>query len=95
MSTREVHLELLLGCLVRDSEGRPVGRIEEIEADRVDLVCLVKEFHLGPHALGERLAVPLLRALGRRRQPVRVPWDLLDWSDPAHPRLTCPRDRIR
>ncbi|HJP57833.1 MAG TPA: hypothetical protein VJ847_12500 [Gemmatimonadales bacterium] len=95
MTTGEVHLELLLGRLVRDSDGRPVGRIEEIEAERVDLLCLVKEFHLGPHALGERLAVPVLHAFGRARKPLRVPWDLLDFSDPAHPRLTCPRDRIR
>ena len=75
MTTGEVHLELLLGRLVRDSDGRPGGRIEDIEA--------------------ERLAVPVLHAFGRARKPLRVPWDLLDFSDPAHPRLTCPRDRIR
>ncbi len=90
MSTREVHLELLLGRRVRDSEGKPVGRLEEVRADRVDQECLVREFHVGPHALLERLSVGLARTFGGPRHAATViPWDKLDLSDPEHPRLTC------
>lgn len=86
--TREVHLELLLGRKVRDASGRPAGRIEEVLADREDLDCLVREFHLGPHALVERLSLPLVRLFrGRSHGLRRVPWDRLDLSDPVHPRL--------
>lgn len=90
MTPREVHLELLLGRRVRDSRGRPAGRIEEVCAEREDLDCLVREFHLGPHALVERLSLPLVRIFrGREHGLRRVPWDRLDLQDPDHPRLTC------
>ena len=90
MAPREIHLELLLGRKVRDARGRPAGRIEEVVADRQDLDCVVREFHLGPHALLERLSLPLMRAVrGRSHRVRRVPWDRLDLSDPAQPRLTC------
>ena len=88
--TREVRLELLLGRKVRDTRGRPAGRIEEVLADREDLDCIVREFHLGPHALLERLSLPLLRLVrGPSHGLRRIPWDRLDLSDPDHPRLTC------
>ena len=32
MTTREIHLELLLGKPVLDSTGKAVGRIEEVRA---------------------------------------------------------------
>jgi hypothetical protein len=90
MTTREVHLELLLGRRVRDSRGRAAGRIEEVRAEREDLDCIVREFHLGPHALVERLSLPLVRIFrGREHGLRRVPWDRLDLRDPDHPRLTC------
>lgn len=95
MAPREIHLELLLGRKVRDSRGRPAGRIEEVAADRQDLDCVVREFHLGPHALLERLSLPLMRIVrGPRHGIRRVPWDRLDLSDPAQPRLTCPLDEL-
>ena len=90
----EVHLELLLGRRVLDAGGRPVGRIEEVRAHRRGKECVVEEFHLGPEALAERLAAVglvswLLRLLGRkpRRKHPPVPWQDMDLSDPAHPRL--------
>jgi hypothetical protein len=91
---REVHLEQLLGCMVEDAHGRAVGRIEEVVADRRNGACTVREFHLGPPALLERLAVsaavvPFLGVLARFGRGRRVPWDRLDFSDPRRPRLTC------
>lgn len=96
MTPREVHLELLLGRRVRDSRGRAAGRIEEVVADREDLDCVVREFHLGPHALVERLSLPLVRLFRGRSHGLRpVPWDRLDLTDPAHPRLTCTLEELK
>jgi hypothetical protein len=96
VTPREVHLELLLGRRVRDSRGRAAGRIEEVLADREDLECVVHEFHLGPHALVERLSLPLVRLLRGRSHGLRpVSWDRLDLTDPAHPRLTCTLEELK
>jgi hypothetical protein len=96
VTPREVHLELLLGRRVRDSRGRAAGRIEEVLADREDLECVVREFHLGPHALVERLSLPLVRLLRGRSHGLRpVSWDRLDLTDPAHPRLTCTLEELK
>jgi len=83
-----VHLELLIGRKVRDSEGRVLGRIEEVHADRVDQECVVREYHLGPGALLERLSVTagrIFRGAGPRAMVLR--WDELDLTDPMRPRL--------
>lgn len=90
MRIREVHLELLIGRRVRDREGSPAGRIEEVVAERVDLECVVREYHLGPAALLERLSLGAARLFrGRGNGLTVVPWDAMDLSDPEHPRLTC------
>ena len=95
MSATEIHLELLLGRKVHDTRGRPVGRIEEVTAARADLDCVVEEFHLGPHALVERLSLPLIRLFrGPGHRVRRVPCDRLDLSDPMRPRLTCPLEDL-
>jgi hypothetical protein len=94
MSTREVRLELLIGRKVLAGDGRVLGRIEEVYAERVAEQCFVREYHVGPAALLERLAVGasefgLLRLLGaRRREPLIIPADRLDLTDPAYPRLS-------
>ncbi len=86
MSAGEVHLERLIGCKVHDASGRPIGRIEDVLAERVDLECVVQEFHLGPYALLERLSVRFNHiVLGRARDPIRVRWDEMDLSDVEHP----------
>lgn len=95
MSATEIHLELLVGRKVHDTRGRPVGRIEEVAATREDLECIVDEFHLGPHALLERLSLPVVRLFrGRGHGLRRVPCDRLDLSDPMHPRITCTLEEL-
>jgi sporulation protein YlmC with PRC-barrel domain len=86
MSAGEVHLERLIGRKVHDADGKPLGRIEDVLAERMDLECVVQEFHLGPYAMLERLSVRFNRLLfGRKHEPIRVKWDCLDLSDVEHP----------
>jgi hypothetical protein len=86
---RTVRLELLHGRRVRDVDGRVAGRIHSVKAERVGDECLVREFHLGPAALLERLGITLsaLTGLPFSHEPLRVPWEELDLADPEHPRL--------
>jgi sporulation protein YlmC with PRC-barrel domain len=92
---REVRLERLLGRLLVDASGVPVGRIEDVEAypdGHADY--LVTHVLVGPAGrLARMLAslhqLPTLSALGLGRKPRtrRIPWIWLDLSDPSHPRL--------
>jgi hypothetical protein len=96
VSTANVHLELLLGKLVRDPGGAKVGRIFSVlgEIDGED--CVVREYGLGTASLLVSLGISVTRILGLRirSEPLRVPWDLLDLADPEHPRLRCPVDEL-
>jgi sporulation protein YlmC with PRC-barrel domain len=87
MANREVHLELLLGHKVYDSEGELVGRIEEVVAHRQGDEWVVEEYWVGSSALFQRLSVRgAARALlslfiSKEQAPgYRVPWDKLDLS---------------
>jgi hypothetical protein len=52
----------------------------------------ITEFLVGSTALLERLAVHLR---GRRKgKGYRVPWDKLDLTDPARPKLKCTVDEL-
>lgn len=101
MAAQEVLLELLVGQQVQDPEGRSIGRIEEVRAERRDDAWWVREYLVGPTALLERLSAgSLVRGLLRRVRgsPLptgyRVPWQELDVSDPQHLRLRCPRSQL-
>jgi hypothetical protein len=101
MATRNINVELLLDKEVKDSEGRSAGRIEEIRARREGEEIVVESYHLGPEALLERLAapvvrLPLFRVLGLHRHAHgwRVRWDQMDLSDPEKPVLRCPREEL-
>ncbi len=101
MSVREVRAELLVGCRVVDSEGRVVGRLEEVVAEYVDDEYVVREFHIGAFAAFERLGGGMLgrrflRLIGGHRiyRGYVVPWRLMDLSDPDHPRLTVPKGEL-
>jgi hypothetical protein len=89
---REVHVEQLLGRRVRDTDGRVVGRIEELRSAIVDGERVVTEFHIGPAALLERIGLvvselPIFRLFGSGSPPRSAPWQLMDLDDPRHPRL--------
>jgi hypothetical protein len=90
-----VRFEDLLGKTVRNSHGRPVGRIEdaEIEPDGEDY--LITHFLMGPVARLPRLRgflgeLPMLRAfsIGHARDRRPLPWYWFDLSDPERPVLT-------
>ncbi|HET8654655.1 MAG TPA: hypothetical protein VFL93_04010 [Longimicrobiaceae bacterium] len=97
MSAREVHLELLIGCKVRDPDGESAGRIEEVEVEERDGKWLVTGYLTGPVGMLARLSsldlgVWLLGHLGAAKSPggYHIPWDQLDLADPGNPRVRCP-----
>jgi sporulation protein YlmC with PRC-barrel domain len=92
---REIHVERLLGRRVHDSEGRMIGRLEEIVADVVDNETVVTEYHVGPAAFWERVGgfavqLPFLGWLPVERRIYRIPWNVMDVSDPDRPRANAP-----
>ena len=91
MKTRKVHLEQLLGKLVRDPDDAKVGRILSVHAEIEGDECTVREYDLGAAALMENLGISILRVAHGlfRKEPLSVPWDLMDLSDPERPRLRC------
>jgi hypothetical protein len=84
-----VRVEDLVGRKVRLTTGEPVGRIEEICAERRgNGEHEVVEYHLGSGALLERLA--LVRKIFRRKAHLLIArWDQLDIHNPDAPTLTC------
>ena len=100
MSRHEIRLNDVIGRVVRDVDGRSIGRIEEMRAE-IELHdrgndYVVVEFHVGAFGALEALAGAhfarhVLRRLGGlvRYRHHRVPWTLMDLSDPARPRITC------
>ena len=89
----EVNVELLIGRMVRDAEGKKIGRIEELLAVEQGDELVISEYHIGTYGLFERLSayhvgVGLIRFLGARahvKDPKRIPWQELDLSDPEKP----------
>jgi hypothetical protein len=99
-ASREVHLELLVGRTVRDSNDKPVGPLEEVRAEERGDEWVVKEYLVGASALIERLSAGsvgrgILKLIGKNLFPgYRVPWNKMDLSDPQRPRLTCAVDEL-
>jgi hypothetical protein len=92
-----VHVDDLLGRLVRDSNDRSVGRIYEMRAEEQGDDLVILEYHLGAAAIMERVGLSILRLVGlsRGRDPLKVPWDRMDVSDPHQPRLLGTVDDLR
>ncbi len=98
MIPRELRLNDIVGRMVYDADGHKVGRIEEMLAE-IRLKehgndYVVTEYHVGAYGLleaftGSRLAQKLVQRL----HPVvsyrrfRIPWDWMDLTDPARPRI--------
>lgn len=101
MTGREVRIECLAGRRVRDAEGRPVGRIEEMlcevvlhERGRDYVVTTVRIGTFGwlDALAGSVLSRELLKKLGRLAgyRQHDVPWDRIDLGQPGGPRLRAP-----
>lgn len=102
MAPGEVHVELLLGRVVRDVEGRAVGHLEEVRAERVGGELLVSEYLTGAFGAATRLGLgdlPLaaLGVLGLRLGGggYRIRWDQLELTDPERPRTRCRKEELR
>jgi sporulation protein YlmC with PRC-barrel domain len=98
MKPSEVRFEDLIGKVVRNPYGRPIGRIEDVRVEPDGEDYLVTEFLLGPMERWSRVLafigeLTTLRALGigkeRRLRP--FPWHWIDLTDPARPRLEAER----
>jgi hypothetical protein len=88
MTTRHIRLDDLLGRIVRDESGEPLGRLYDMRAEEHGGELVIVEYYLGAHALLQRLGVSLAALIGRKApEPHKVPWDRLDISDPDNPRL--------
>jgi hypothetical protein len=93
VAAQEVRFEALIGRVVT-GPGGPFARIEELRVEPEGGEYLVRSFILCPLGAWARLAaffweLPTLRALGLGRMGRRrvVPWELIDLSDPEHPKL--------
>jgi hypothetical protein len=97
----QINVELLLGTKVRGRNNRHVGRIEEIGAELRQGECYITEYHIGSYAAFERLAAlsigkAVLSMFGPwSKESYAIPWDKLDLTDPAHPKLMCPVSVLR
>ena len=98
----EINVELLLGTKVRDVDGEEVGRIEEFRVERDDKSCVVEAYLIGASAVIQRLSAwtlvrPIERLLNARKiyTVYRIPWEDMDLSDPAHPRLRSAKRDLR
>lgn len=95
MANRELHIELLLGMKVVDSEGKPAGRLEEVIAEKQGDEWVVSEYWVGTSALLHRLSAKTVgRALlglfgAKENAGYKVPWDQLDLTHPKRLRLNC------
>jgi hypothetical protein len=100
MSGREIRISDVIGRVVRDVDGRSIGRLEEMHAE-IELHdrgndYVVVEFHVGAYGAlealaGARFARHVLRLIGPLvgYRHHRVPWARMDLSDASRPRITC------
>jgi sporulation protein YlmC with PRC-barrel domain len=95
----------LLDRQILDSDGRPVGNVDDVElAVAEDGTLRVSALHVGAQAWGRRLGGALGRAITaisirlQRREPpgpIRIPFDLVAAGGPsAAVRLTVSRDML-
>jgi sporulation protein YlmC with PRC-barrel domain len=104
MARHWIHLEQVIGVLVRDSAGRAVGRIEEVHVEQSNGQALIAEFILGEQGLAQRLSISnasmfFLRWFGARHSASktshRVPWRKMDLSSPGEPTLRCTIEELK
>lgn len=104
MSEREIRIERIIGRRVWDADGRSIGRIEELVAEIVlheqgreyvvRELCVVSFGALDAitaNALVRQLLCVTMRNASATRYA--IPWQSIDLSDPARPRLNGPMDQ--
>lgn len=89
-----VHVERLLGRRVVSLNGRVVGRLEEIRAERRGAGCVAVAYVIGPAGLLERFIVGPHRIPGLKARGVLARWDQLDVTG-AELRLRCPASELQ
>src|SRR5215210_3879127 len=92
LMAEELHLELILGRKVYDSENRSIGRLEEVIAEERGGELVVKEYLVGGTAMLQRLSIThlgrtFLGLLGAKENCYRVPWNKLDLTQEGKLRL--------
>ena len=95
----ELHLELILGRKVYDSDNRPVGRLEEVVAEERGDELVVKEYLVGGNSMLQRLSITRLGRTflglpGAKGECYRVPWNKLDLTRADAMRLRCAKDEL-
>jgi hypothetical protein len=93
--TTTLQAEQLLNRRVRATNGRVVGRIEELRVERRDDRYEVMEYVLGAGGLLERLAIVTRSFFGYRPRSLVARSDQIDLTHPNGPRLTCPAADLR
>ena len=83
---RELHVELLSGRKVVDRNGKKVGRIQEIVAEYRGNELVVEEIHVGRIGFAERFSLAFAARI-HNKNPEKLRWEDVDFSDPEHPRL--------
>jgi sporulation protein YlmC with PRC-barrel domain len=99
---RELHMYEFLGRKVHDADGKYAGALEEVEVERGDEFCAVKNYLVQHRGLIDRITAWALTQSIRKAIPVRekskpyrVPWDKMDLTDPQHPRITVPQSELQ
>lgn len=92
-----VEVQQIVGNRVRDNAGRVLGRIESILAEVAGPQCVIHEYHLGTTAFLARIGFHTARLFGftPRLHLLRVPWKLMDLSDPTQPHVGCSEEELR
>ena len=96
---KEAHVEQLLGRTVHDVNGDRVGRLHEMRVEIIDGLPRVTEFHVGPAASLQRIAlfvkqIPPFGWLPVHRWEYRIRWELFDLADPDAPKVRVPKDEL-
>ena len=100
--SRRFHLDLLVGRRVYDSEGRKLGRVDEIRLVRESNRYEVEGLLIGVNGLAERLGVARLLEQIEKRFDFRtwrtedhiIYWEQIDSLDEKAVRLTVPRSEV-
>ena len=90
-----LRFEDLIGKVVRNSHGRPIGRIEDARMEPEGEGYIITHFLLGPLGKVNQLRaflgeLPTLLALriGHEADLRPLPWQWFDFTDPKRPVLT-------